>query len=133
MEMYIISLFENKIQKIARDIYSLKYTTYLSLHREIKFRFLAKILSKTYIPRADSILFLIKNLDKLPFSGMTLGGKEIFLAYDKIWIVPELKSKRKETRKSWKEFIEKNREYQNKKFPHKVRLAILQGQQNDIQ
>lgn len=133
MEMYIISLFENKIQKIASDIYSLKYTTYLSLHREIKFRFLAKILSKTYIPRADSILFLIKNLDKLPFSGMTLGGKEIFLAYDKIWIVPELKSKRKETRKSWKEFIEKNREYQNKKFPHKVRLAILQGQQNDIQ
>lgn len=132
IETYMLSLFENKIQQISNDIFYLKYTTYLSLHPEIKFRFLAKILSKTYIPRADSLLLLIKKLDKLPFLGMTLGGKEIFLAYEKIWIVPELKSKRKETRKSWKEFIEKNAEYKNKKFPHKVRLAILQNQYSDV-
>ncbi|MBR3501955.1 MAG: tRNA lysidine(34) synthetase TilS [Alphaproteobacteria bacterium] len=111
-------------------VFSFKYSAFLRWHKEIKFRILANLLKKNYIPRADSVLELINALNKLPFTGATLGGKEIFLNYGRIWIVPEMKAKHKSSRKEWKEFVAQNPEYKDKKIPHKARLAILNIKEN---
>lgn len=115
----------NKITSYFDTVFSIKFTEFLTLHKELKFRILATLLKKDYIPRADSILNLIAELQKLPFNGTTLGGKEIFLSYGKIWIVPEMKAKRKSSRKAWEDFVAKNPEYKDLKIPHKARIAIL--------
>ena len=115
----------NKVTSYFDTVFSIKLTDFLALHNELKFRIMATLLKKDYIPRADSILNLIAELQKLPFSGATLGGKEIFLSYGKIWIVPELQAKRKSSRKEWEDFVAKNPEYKDLKIPHKARIAIL--------
>ena len=119
------------IKQYTNEVFSIKYTDFLALHAEIKFRILARMCKKTYIPRAERILHVIQNLNKLPFGGATLGGKEIFIAYEQIWCVPELKAKHKATRKEWKDFADRHTYYKNAKIPHKARLAILQTEKND--
>ncbi len=119
-----------KIRNDFNNVFSIKYTDFLAWHKELKFRILAKLLKKEYIPRADSILNIIKSLQTLPFNGATLGEKEIFLNYGRIWIVPEMKAKHKSSRKEWKEFVAQNPEYKDKKIPHKARLAILNIKEN---
>lgn len=130
-ESYIEEQVQNEIKaKINSDfgsVFSLKYSEFLAWHKELKFRILAQLLKKSYIPRADSVLELIKSLQSLPFTGATLGGKEIFLSYGKIWIVPEMSAKRKSSRKEWKEFLTQNPQYKDQKIPHKARLAILEA------
>ena len=126
---FIAEQVEKEIQaKVQNDfdtVQSIKYGDFIKWHRELKFRILARLLKKKYIPRAKSVLELISALQKLPFGGATLGGREIFLNYGKIWIVPEVSAKRKSTRKEWKEFLLNNPKYKNDKIPHKARLAIL--------
>ncbi|MBP5352591.1 MAG: tRNA lysidine(34) synthetase TilS [Alphaproteobacteria bacterium] len=114
-------------------VFSFKHTTYLQWHPELKFRLISRLCKRQYIPRADSILSLIAALNKLPFSGTTLGGKEIIMAYKQIWILPELAGKRRSSRQLWKDFTATHPSYKNKKIPHKARLAILEKVNNDIQ
>ncbi len=102
-----------------------KYATYLSWHKEMKFRVLARLCKRDYIPRADRVLNLIAALNVLPFKGATLGGKEIILAYDWVWIVPEYAVKRQKTRKIWEEFVREHLLYKEMKIPHKAKIAIL--------
>lgn len=131
---YISEQVEKEIKdKVRNDfdaVISFKYSDFIKWHKELKFRILALLLKKKYIPRAQSILELISAMQTLPFTGATLGGKEIFLNYGRVWIVPELSAKRRSTRKEWKEFLLANSEYQNQKIPHKARLAILQKSEN---
>lgn len=103
-----------------------KYTDYLSWHKEMKFRVLARLCRREYIPRAERVLALANALNTLPFTGATLGGREIILAYDWIWIVPERVSKGLQSRKLWAEFVQQHHLYKNVKMPHKAKLAILQ-------
>ncbi|MBQ8481656.1 MAG: tRNA lysidine(34) synthetase TilS [Alphaproteobacteria bacterium] len=125
IESYVDALFGREIKQYGTDVFGILYADYLKWHSEIKFRVLAKLCQKQYIPRADSIMMAIKALNVLPFSGLTLGGKEIFTAYGKVWIVPEMCSKRKSSRLEWKKFAEQNPQYKNVKIPHKARLALL--------
>lgn len=113
-------------------VYSIKYTDYLAWHQEIKFRILGKLCKKQYIPRADSVLNLIRAMNHLPFNGVTLGGKEIFIAYKMIWIVPERPSKHQNTRTLWKDFAQRYNNYKERKLPHKAKLAILEKVKNDL-
>lgn len=128
-ESYIDEQVENEIKaKVTiyfNTIFCIKFSDFMNWHKELKFRILAKLLKKDYIPRADSVLELINSLQKLPFTGATLGGKEIFLSYGKIWIVPEMRAKHKSSRKEWKDFVVQNPEFKDLKIPHKARLAIL--------
>lgn len=103
-----------------------RYADYLSWHKEMKFRVLARLCRREYIPRAERILALVNALNTLPFTGATLGGREIVLAYDWVWVVPERISKRVQSRKSWAEFVLQHPLYKNIKMPHKAKLAILQ-------
>ena len=103
-----------------------RYADYLSWHKEMKFRVLARLCRREYIPRAERILALVNALNTLPFTGATLGGREIVLAYDWVWVVPERISKRVQSRKLWAEFVLQHPLYKNIKMPHKAKLAILQ-------
>ncbi len=103
-----------------------RYVDYLSWHKEMKFRVLARLCRREYIPRAERVLVLANALNTLPFTGATLGGREIVLAYDWVWVVPERISKRVQSRKLWAEFVLQHPLYKNIKMPHKAKLAILQ-------
>lgn len=103
-----------------------RYADYLSWHKEMKFRVLARLCRREYIPRAEKILALVNALNTLPFTGATLGGREIVLAYDWVWVVPERISKRVQSRKLWAEFVLQHPLYKDIKMPHKAKLAILQ-------
>lgn len=103
-----------------------RYVDYLSWHKEMKFRVLARLCRREYIPRAERVLALVNALNTLPFTGATLGGREIVLAYDWVWVVPERISKRVQSRKLWAEFVLQHPLYKNIKMPHKAKLAILQ-------
>lgn len=103
-----------------------RYMDYLSWHKEMKFRVLARLCRREYIPRAERVLALVNALNTMPFAGATLGGREIILAYDWVWVVPERISKRVQSRKLWAEFVRQHPLYKNIKMPHKAKLAILQ-------
>ena len=103
-----------------------RYVDYLSWHKEMKFKVLARLCRREYIPRAERVLALANALNTLPFTGATLGGREIVLAYDWVWVVPERISKRVQSRKLWAEFVLQHPLYKNIKMPHKAKLAILQ-------
>ncbi len=103
-----------------------RYMDYLSWHKEMKFRVLARLCRREYIPRAERVLALVNALNTMPFTGATLGGREIILAYDWVWVVPERISKRVQSRKLWAEFVRQHPLYKNIKMPHKAKLAILQ-------
>lgn len=127
IEQQTTQIIADKVQCLGDDIYGIRHTDFLAWHREVKFRVLAQLCRRDYIPRAEHILNAIAAMNKLPFTGLTLGGKEIFSAYGNIWLVPELHAKRKPSRASWKDFVQKNPQYTNLKIPHKARVAILQS------
>lgn len=127
IEQQIAQIINGKVHRFADDIYCIRHADFLTWHREVKFRVLAQLCRRDYIPRAEHILNAIAAMNKLPFSGLTLGGKEIFGAYGHIWLVPELNAKRKPSRTAWKDFIAANPQYANLKIPHKARVAILQN------
>ncbi len=134
IEKQVDEVFVCQVQSIGDIVYCFKYTDFLNWHDEIKFRILARLCRREYIPRAERLLNAIVQMRKLPFAGLTLGGKEIFKAYDKIWVVPELTAKRKSSRAAWKDFVAANRQFQNQKIPHKARVAILHkaGAEDDL-
>lgn len=107
------------------------YTDYLSWHPELKFRLLARFCQRDYIPRAERVLRLIARLNKLPFSGATLGEKVIVWADNRVWIIPQMPAKHQPSRQLWQEFVAQNPAYKNRKVPHKARLAILQSWRNN--
>ncbi len=128
IEQQVDQIWQKYITTYATNVFCLNYTDYLSLHKEIKFRLICRMCKKDYIPRAESVLHIITCLNKLPFGGATLGGKEIFIADKQIWCIPEICAKHKSSREEWKKFIEHNPHYKNIRIPHKVRLALLQGE-----
>ena len=125
IEKQIDMLFGGEIKQYGAEVFCFDYKDYLKWHDEVKFRVLARLCRRQYIPRADSVLQLVKALDKLPFAGVTLGGREIFISYAGVWVVPEMAAKHKSTRKEWEEFVIKNPQYKKLKIPHKARLALL--------
>lgn len=126
IEEQVKNIVAEQIKCYADTVYAFRYSNFLKWHKEIKFRILSRICRKAYIPRADSVMLAIKNMSSLPFSGITLGGKEIFLAYGQIFVVPELQAKHKASRKAWEEYIKNNLQYQKIRLPHKARIAILE-------
>lgn len=129
-ENFIETQVEETMQRDVTDdygvVFSFKHTDYLQWHQELKFRILSQLCRREYIPRADSVLNVIRQLDKLPFEGMTLGGREILSFGGRIWIVPEVAAKHRSSRKMWKELEQAYPAYKGRKMPHKAKLAIGQ-------
>lgn len=126
IENQVAAVMQQQVKTVAETVHCIGYADFLSWHNEIRFRVLAQLCRRDYIPRAERVLHAIKQIAKMPFTGLTLGEKEIFKAYGKIWIVPELGAKHKASRAAWKNFVAENKQYQNQKVPHKARVAILE-------
>lgn len=125
IETQVAEIVETQVQMFDGGVFCFKYTDFLRWHTEIKFRIFAQLCRRNYIPRAERVLRAVTALSNLPFNGTTLGEKEIFAAYGKVWIVPELHAKHKASRKAWKDFVAENVQYRDIKIPHKARVAIL--------
>ncbi|MBQ9271431.1 MAG: tRNA lysidine(34) synthetase TilS [Alphaproteobacteria bacterium] len=134
IEEQLKNLLITEVQTLTPDIFYFKYSHFLYWHSEMKFRILAHICRRQYIPRAEHILYALKKMSQQPFTGITLGGKEIFYYNENIWIVPEMRTKHKSSRKAWLEFVQKNPQYATLKIPHKARIAILENteRKNDL-
>lgn len=125
IEGKVNELFGTAINQYGNDVFCFAYKEYLRWHPEIKFRVISRLCKRQYIPRADSVMATIRDLNKLPFNGLTLGGRELFIAYGKIWVVPEMSAKHKSSKREWEDFEAKNPQYKNIKLPHKARLVLL--------
>lgn len=131
LERQTAAVLARDVREERGGVKSFAYSAYLSWEPEIRFRILADLCRRLYIPRAERILRLERALAKLPFGGATLGGRE-FLLYDgRIWVVPEAEADGRGSRKGWKELERRFPEYRGKKFPHRVRVAILRSLKND--
>ena len=127
MEQQVEQIMEQQVCRLSGGVSCIEYGDFLQWHREIKFRVLACLCRREYIPRAERVLNAVQKMNHLPFYGITLGGREIFAAYGKIWVVPERNAKRIASREKWKEFVLQNPQYAAKKIPHKARVAILES------
>ena len=125
------AVVQNQIDTLWGVVSSFKYTDFLQWHPEIKFRVLSGLCRRQYIPRAERVFHALKQMEKLPFTGLTLGEKELFSAYGRIWVVPELHAKRKPSREEWEKFVAANPQYKKIKVPHKARVAILKVWKSD--
>lgn len=100
------------------------------LPQEICYRLLAQLILTTgkreYAPEGNELLRLCGDLrSSESFKGCTLGGCEIFAAVKKIWIVPELKSKKVLSKKEWDAFCEQNPQYAKMILPYKLRRVLV--------
>lgn len=127
IESKVDELFLSSVRNDGAGVFSFAYNDYLKWHRELKFRVFSRLCRRQYIPRADSILYVIHSLNTLPFTGMTLGKKEIFMAYGRVWLVPEMAAKRNAVREVWEDFLIKNPQFKGVKIPYKARLALVKG------
>ena len=125
IETQVNDIMRRQVTNDEDVVFSFKYADYSAWHTEIKFRIIAALCRREYIPRSESVMGVIEKLNHLPFAGVTLGNKEIFTAYNRVWIVPQLEAKHKATRKMWKNFTELHPAYKERKIPHKARLAVL--------
>ncbi|MCQ2735134.1 MAG: tRNA lysidine(34) synthetase TilS [Alphaproteobacteria bacterium] len=125
IEAQINDIIQRQVTNDADVVFSFKHTDYLQWHAEVKFRVIASLCRREYIPRSDSVIGVVERLNHLPFNGVTLGDKEIFTAYNRVWIVPQLDAKHKSTSQDWKNFTELYPIYKGRKIPHKARLAVL--------
>lgn len=133
IESQVDKLFGQSVLQYGSEVFCFAHNEYLKWHTEIKFRIIARLCKRQYIPRADSIMATVNALNKLPFNGLTLGGKEIFTAYGKVWVVPEMCAKHKSSRSEWEKFTATNPQFKNTRIPHKARLALLKaGEKNDL-
>jgi hypothetical protein len=65
------------------------------------------------------------NVKASKFKGATLGHCEVFVAQNKLWIVPELKIKNKLPKKVWDEFCSQYPDYMKQKLPYKLRVVLV--------
>lgn len=129
IESQVEGLFATDIRCDGDEVFSFTYNSYLQWHNELKFRVLARLCKRQYIPRAQRVIKAIGRLNKLPFTGLTLGKKEILMAGGRVWFVPEGASKHKASREDWENFVECHPQYKGEKIPHKVRLALLKQEE----
>ena len=119
---------ENHVRKWNGAGFCFSRRAFEQLPTEIAFRVLGSLIKETggreYAPEGREIMRLQGLLSGEKFKGCTLGDCEIFLFREKIWGVPELKSKRVLTKKEWDVFCEFNAAYKKIRLPYKLRLSL---------
>lgn len=98
-------------------------------HPELIYQVLSTLLKKVgggiYTPRAADVERLACALKAAEFKGATLGSCEVFAAKGKIWIIPELRLKKKMPKAVWLSFIQNNPGYAKLDLPYKLRAALV--------
>lgn len=131
---FILDEVENIISSKGHNwenlAYSFDYSYFSSLHRELRFMLLGKILTNlgqlSYMPEADSLNLLLDNLEKDTFSSATLGNCYLLKDDLKLWIIRELRSNNSlYTNSDWEKYVAETPAVRGIKIPFKLREALL--------
>lgn len=121
--------WRNHCKVIADSAVVVSLRTIESIHEEILYHFMLEALQniggKHYQPRADDILRLNKRICSGNFTGATLAGCEIFVQYDKLFIIPETKNLSMPKKKQWEDFAKKHEEFKKKRIPGKLKRILV--------
>lgn len=101
-----------------------------SLHKELQFRLLSAMIKivgeQAYAPESEEISRVCQTLNSENYQGRTLGGCEIFVAQQSIWVVKEAKNPTVLSKSAWDEFVLYHRQYRRLELPYKLRVAIVE-------
>lgn len=81
-----------------------------------------QISRKNYLPSAKALEEIIDNI--IDFKGCTLGGCELEVAMQRLWIMPQNTTKEIMSSKQWDDFVSNHQDFRNSGLPYKVRFAI---------
>ena len=105
------------------------YARFANWHNELKFYVISKLLTdiggSDYVPEAESLLALIKQLQEDGFTATTLGGVYIERSGLKVWLIKEYRKDVAFDRSKWDEFVKHNPIYNSVKLPHKLKIALI--------
>ena len=105
------------------------YAHFANWHNELKFYVLSRLLTdiggNDYVPEAESLLVLIKQLQEGGFTAATLGGVYIERSGLKVWLIKEYREDMPFDNEKWEEFIKTNPTYNGVKLPHKLKIALI--------
>ncbi len=130
IEQMVDETIKLKIHQWGNSGFSFDYTEFQSWHEELRFYVLQKLLTslskQAYFPEADSLEFLIKQLDNPQFSGATLGNCHIAVEDLKIWIIKEYRNANTAyIVEDWLNYCKANPKVRGIKIPCKLRAALL--------
>ena len=110
------------------EAYSFNLSSFIALHKEIKYRALAKIIIEIggaeYAPEYDELQRLQNMLSADGFNGCTLGGCEVIKFRNKIWIIKEDKKNKIIQKKQWEEYAQKYLPELKADIPYKLKLNL---------
>lgn len=105
------------------------YTHFVCWHDELKFYVLSKLLTDIgggdYVPEAEALLALIRDIKNADFTAATLGGVYIERSGLKVWLIKEYREDVAFDSSKWDEFVKQNPIYNGVKLPHKLKIALL--------
>ncbi|MBP3547042.1 MAG: tRNA lysidine(34) synthetase TilS [Alphaproteobacteria bacterium] len=110
------------------EAYSFGLNAFSSLHKEIKYRALAKMIIEIggaeYAPEYSELQRLQDMLSFADFNGCTLGGCELIKFHNKIWIIKEDKKNKIIQKKQWEEYAQKYLPELKSDIPYKLKLNL---------
>ncbi|MBQ8784590.1 MAG: tRNA lysidine(34) synthetase TilS [Alphaproteobacteria bacterium] len=110
------------------EAYSFGLNSFSSLHKEIKYRALAKMIIEIggaeYAPEYSELQRLQDMLSADDFNGCTLGGCELIKFHNKIWIIKEDKKNKIIQKKQWEEYAQKYLPELKTDIPYKLKLNL---------
>jgi hypothetical protein len=105
------------------------YAHFINWHEELKFYVLSRLLTdiggSNYVPEAEALLALIKQMQKNDFTAATLGGVYIERSGLKVWLIKEYRGDVAFDSSKWDEFVKQNPIYNGVKVPHKLKIALI--------
>lgn len=133
IEEQTAKLIKNNVKRWNNAGVSFSLRGFKDLHEEMCYRLLSTLIKEVgngvYTPRSDDVQRLYNKIlqDGNKFCGSTLGGCEVFVFQEKIWIVPELKGSVELSKKDWESFVIDHPEYLKVKIPYKLKLSIYKS------
>ena len=110
------------------EAYSFNLSSFIALHKEIKYRALAKMIVEIggaeYAPEYGELQRLQNMLSADDFNGCTLGGCEVIKFRNKIWIIKEDKKNKIIQKKQWEEYAQKYLPELKTDIPYKLKLNL---------
>lgn len=108
---------------------SFDYMHFINWHDELKFYVLSKLLKdigdSDYVPEAEALLALIRDMQSDDFTAATLGGVYIEHSGLKVWLIKEYRENIILEEAKWERFIKDNPMYNGIKLPHKLKIALI--------
>jgi len=116
--------------------YSFSIDKLNKLHKEVKIRVLAtmirKIGAKPYPPEFEELNRLCSALESGEFQGCTLGGCEVVVFQENIWIIKEVGKTKPLSQKTWEKYTQEHPRYAKVQIPYKLKINLCFAKKDPI-